>query len=366
MAAERYESTYHDPAPLGGPLRFGFSGRTVQNRFLKSPITERLATWHPKEPSKRGVPTKEIINLYRRWGEGSYGVIVSGNVMTEDEHLEAPGNLVIPRGSPFEGDRFDAYRELAAAGKRQGSTFVLQISHPGRQAYSILLNTSVQPNRISASDVQLQGEIFGMTFAKPKAINKSEILQVIDGFAHAAVYAYKAGFDRVDELEKREFDYVELIGGTFEALAFHHARESTIKREAFFLEFADIIAQELKKTKVYVTGGLRTVQGMVRALDTVSGVGIGRPACHKFDLPKRILNQGVQGALDYLMTDVASGLQVRLVGHDKEPLDLTRLEHLGVFQRSMQNWIEEAAADHDNWKPGWPGVDSNAMDLMLF
>jgi 2,4-dienoyl-CoA reductase-like NADH-dependent reductase (Old Yellow Enzyme family) len=35
------------------------------------------------------------------------------------------------------------------------------------------------------------------------------------------------------ELEKREFDFVELTGGTYEALAFHHARESTIQREAF-------------------------------------------------------------------------------------------------------------------------------------
>jgi 2,4-dienoyl-CoA reductase-like NADH-dependent reductase (Old Yellow Enzyme family) len=61
-----------------------------------------------------------------------------------------------------------------------------------------VLDKSVQPNPISASDVQLQGEMFGKTFAKLKAINKDEILQVIDGFAHAAEYAYKAGFDGVE------------------------------------------------------------------------------------------------------------------------------------------------------------------------
>jgi 2,4-dienoyl-CoA reductase-like NADH-dependent reductase (Old Yellow Enzyme family) len=38
-------------------------------------------------------------------------------------------------------------------------------------------------------------------------------------------------------LEEATFDFVELSGGTYQAMA--HERESTRKREAFFLEFAD-------------------------------------------------------------------------------------------------------------------------------
>lgn len=34
-------------------------------------------------------------------------------------------------------------------------------------------------------------------------------------------------------LERHEFDYVELSGGTYQSLAFGHKRESTRKREAF-------------------------------------------------------------------------------------------------------------------------------------
>jgi 2,4-dienoyl-CoA reductase-like NADH-dependent reductase (Old Yellow Enzyme family) len=76
-----------------------------------------------------------------------------------------------------------------------------------------------------------------------------------------------------------QFDFVELSGGTYEQLTFRHKRESTKKREAFFLEFAEAIVPGLQKTKTYVTGGLRTVGAMVEAPKTVDGVGFARPVC---------------------------------------------------------------------------------------
>lgn len=110
------------------------------------------------------------------------------------------------------------------------------------------------------------------------------------------------------ELEKHGFDYVELSGGTYQELAFEHKRESTKKREAFFLEFADTIIPELKKTKAYVTGGLRTTEGMVKALNTVHGVGLARPVCHEFDLPQKILDGKVDSALQVLIDEQNFGL----------------------------------------------------------
>lgn len=118
------------------------------------------------------------------------------------------------------------------------------------------------------------------------------------------------------ELEKNGFDYVELSGGTYQSLGFKHERESSRKREAFFLEFADQIIPQLKKTKAYVTGGLRTVDAMVKALDTVHGVGLGRPAAQEIDFPKKVLEGKVQSTIAYLFdeqdfgsTNVAAGTQ---------------------------------------------------------
>lgn len=132
----------------------------------------------------------------------------------------------------------------------------------------------------------------------------------------------KGGFSPEDcaelceELERHGFDHVELSGGTYEQFAFEHKRESTKKREAFFIEFADQIVPRLHKTKAYVVGGLRTVGAMVKALDSVHGVSLARPVTHEFDLPKKILEGKVKSAIQYQLdeqdfgvTNVAAGTQ---------------------------------------------------------
>jgi 2,4-dienoyl-CoA reductase-like NADH-dependent reductase (Old Yellow Enzyme family) len=100
------------------------------------------------------------------------------------------------------------------------------------------------------------------------------------------------------ELEQHAMDFVELSGGTYESLGFSYKRESTKQREAFFLEFADMIVPQLKKTKVYVTGGLRTTAKMVDALKTVHGIGFARPVTHEFDFAKKLLEGKVMSAID--------------------------------------------------------------------
>lgn len=72
----------------------------------------------------------------------------------------------------------------------------------------------------------------------------------------------------------------------------------------------------MKKTKAYVTGGLRTVKAMVDALQTVDGVGIARPATHEFDFPAKVLKGEANSAINLLidednfgLTNVAAGTQ---------------------------------------------------------
>ena len=388
MAQKRHQGHGDvDLAPLQEPLQFQFSGKTVPNRLMKSAMTERLASWHPSEIARRGVPSRELINVYRRWGEGAYGLILTGNVMIEYDHLEAAGNTVVPRDAEFSGERFERFRELASAAKAHGSLVVMQLSHPGRQ-----VGEHIQPYPISASDVRLEGEVLSLTFAKPRPMEEADFKAVIDGFAHAAEYAYRCGYDGVQlhaahgyllaqflspttnkrtdqyggsitnrgrlimeiaaeirrrvtdssfslgiklnsvefqedgltpeecadlcaDLERAQFDYVELSGGTYQKLAFEHSRESTRQREAYFIDFADLIVPRLGSIKSYVTGGLRTACAMVEALRTVDGVGLGRPAASEFDLPWKILHGQAPGALlslsdeDFSTTLLAAGTQ---------------------------------------------------------
>lgn len=120
-------------------------------------------------------------------------MIVTGNVMTQYEHLEAAGNPIIPADAPCEGERFEAFRDLATASKAEGALIIAQVSHPGRQVAEL-----IQKNPISASDVQLQANLMGLTFAKPRPATEQDIKDVIEGFAHAAEYLEKAGFDGIN------------------------------------------------------------------------------------------------------------------------------------------------------------------------
>ncbi|KAF2154191.1 FMN-linked oxidoreductase [Myriangium duriaei CBS 260.36] len=432
----RYDSEGVSAAPLGKDLSFPFSGKTASNRFLKAAMTERLSSWDPKNLDARGVPSDNLINVYKRWGEGQYGLILTGNIMIEFDQLEAAGNPIIPRTSGFDGDRFEAFRKLAKASKAHGSLIVGQVSHPGRQCAS-----NIQSDPVSASDVQLEGNIMGMTFNKPHAASEDEIQRVIDGFAHAAEFLEKAGYDgielhgahgyllaqflspttnrRTDKwggslenrariiieiakavrtrvssnfivgiklnsvefqdqgfspddakklcsmLETNKFDFVELSGGTYENLAFKHKRDSTKKREAFFLEFAEQIAPVLKQTKTYVTGGFKTAGAMVKALDVVDGVGLARPACQEPHLPADILGGKVKGAIklrlddsDFGLTNVAAGTQIRQLGKDQEPIDLSNEENEKGFMQDMKKWGEMMGSDKTGEKFGYVDIES--------
>ncbi|KAJ8059453.1 hypothetical protein OCU04_011116 [Sclerotinia nivalis] len=427
----RYESSSSDASPLGMPLKFEFSGKVAQNRFLKGAMSERQASWDPKDLKARGIPSTNLVNVYKRWGEGEYGQILTGNIMIEYDHLEGMGNPIIPLEAPFEGERFERFAAMAKEGKAHGSLMVGQVSHPGRQVES-----RVQPNPISASDVQLEENSMGMSFNKPRPATQEDIDSIVDKFAHAAEYLEKAGFDGIqlhgahgyllaqflskttnkrtdkyggslenrfriiqeiaDEIHKRvkpdfiigikmnsvefqedgftpedsktacqalegaRFDYVELSGGTYQESGFVHKRESTKKRENFFLEFAEEIVKPLTKTKTYVTGGFKTVGAMVAALDTVDGVGLGRAAAQEFRLPKDILEGRITGAKklaisddEFLLAFMAAGTQMRQVGNDHEPVDLSIKENVELLLKELGAFGAKMAADKEMKEYGY-------------
>lgn len=435
-SSTRYESEKVDPSPLGQPLHFEFANRDAPNRFLKGAMTERISSWDPNNLEARGIPSKNLQNVYKRWGEGGIGLNLTGNIMFEYDHLEAMGNPIIPVDAPFEGERFEAFKELARQAKIEGNLIVGQVSHPGRQ-----VEQRIQKNPISASDVHLDKEIMGMKFAKPRAATSEDIARFIEGWAHAAEYLEKAGYDgielhgahgyllaqflsqttnlRTDKyggslenrarlivevaqevrrrtspnfilgikmnsvefqekgfqpeeakelaaiLEANKFDFIELSGGTYEALGFGHKRESTKAREGFFLEFADAITPQLKKTKVYVTGGFKTAGAMVKALQTVDGVGLARPVCQEPRLCKDILAGRVQGAIkmqmdedDFGMTNVAAGTQIRQIGKDQEPIDLSKTENLEAFKKDMGAWFQGLSQDTKMEKYGFIDLET--------
>lgn len=69
MAVQRYEADGDGDVVakrLAEPLTFFFSKRTLRSRLFKASMGETLATWDAQDAEACGVPTKELIELYKR------------------------------------------------------------------------------------------------------------------------------------------------------------------------------------------------------------------------------------------------------------------------------------------------------------
>ncbi|MEH3156016.1 MAG: nitroreductase family deazaflavin-dependent oxidoreductase [Gordonia paraffinivorans] len=167
------------PAPsatLASPLRLP-NGQVLGNRIMKSALSEGLA-------GADHLPGERIGALYRRWSDGGFGLVVTGNVMVDRRHLGEPGNVVLEADSDLDG-----FRSWAKTVQDGGSPVWMQLNHPGRQA-SPLASThhAVAP---SSRGVAIPG------VPAPRALTDAEIGDIVERFATAAARADAAGFDGV-------------------------------------------------------------------------------------------------------------------------------------------------------------------------
>ncbi|MFL6107813.1 MAG: NADH:flavin oxidoreductase/NADH oxidase family protein [Marmoricola sp.] len=309
-------------ASLADPLDLP-SGVRLPNRIAKAALSEALG-------DADNSPDDRIVTLYRRWAQGGYGLLITGNIMVDRAHLGEPGNIVIEDGR--------ALAELTAWSKAAhdgGAAIFAQLNHPGRQ--SNLLNIGHQPVAPSAVPLALPGA------ATPRELTTGEIEEIIERFATAAKVCEDAGFDgvqlhaahgylvtqflspltnlREDEwggdstrrmrfllevvrrvrgrvspgfavavkLNSADFqrggfaeqdsravvaalaheavDLIEVSGGNYEAPAMSGSESpSTRAREAYFLDYARSVRDAAGAVPLAVTGGFRTRAGMEEAL----------------------------------------------------------------------------------------------------
>ena len=105
-------------------------------------------------------------------------------------------------------------------------------------------------------------------------------------------FSEEESLDTIKALSEAGIDLIEISGGTYEAPAMTgvRAKESTRKREAYFLEFAEK-ARATVSTPLMLTGGFRTADGMAAAIDSgaVDLVGLARLLAIEPDAPNRLL-----------------------------------------------------------------------------
>lgn len=151
-------------------------------------------------------------------------------------------------------------------------------------------------------------------------------------------FSEEESLDVVRALSEAGIDLIEISGGTYEApvmagVTREPVKESTRKREAYFLEFAEK-AREATKTPLMVTGGFRSVAGMSAAVESgaTDFVGIARLLAIEPDAPLRLVaGQEPREAVRPIKTGIAAidkmallevawyARQLRRMGHGGEP-----------------------------------------------
>jgi len=149
----------------------------------------------------------------------------------------------------------------------------------------------------------------------------------------------KGGFTEEESMEvvkilsKEGIDLIEISGGTYEAPAMMGKRhkESTVKREAYFMDYVEK-ARTITKTPLMLTGGFRTASIMKEAVasNQLDIIGLARPFCvfpniandifseSRTDFTTDIKKTGVKG-LDGAMNIVWYEAQIRRLGLGKVP-----------------------------------------------
>ncbi len=156
-------------------------GAEIPNRLCKAAMTEGLA-----DPN--GAATESLVRLYGIWSDGGAGLLLSGNVQIDGDHLERPGNVIVD-AQPSEAARA-AIEAWVRAGTRAGNHFWAQISHAGRQCQKIV---NPRPKAPSAVKLGLPGGQFGV----PVPMSEEDIEAVIASFARCAKVLVDAGFTGV-------------------------------------------------------------------------------------------------------------------------------------------------------------------------
>jgi 2,4-dienoyl-CoA reductase-like NADH-dependent reductase (Old Yellow Enzyme family) len=156
-------------------------GAVLANRMAKAAITEGLA-------DPRGWPTEELERLYRRWSQGGFGLMITGNVIVDGAHLERPGNVIL--ADEVTPEQMAKLRSWAKIGTQDGAHLWAQLSHSGRQTQKAINPRPLSPSAIA---VGLPGRLFGA----PQEMTEDDIVETIGRFASAARICKDAGFTGV-------------------------------------------------------------------------------------------------------------------------------------------------------------------------
>lgn len=344
------------PTTIGSPLTLR-SGLTVFNRLAKAATSEKLA--NARDDASAGLAT-----LYERWGRGGAGLAITGNVIVERGGREGRGNVVVEDDSGLPALRAWAERAQAAgmpllvqlnhAGRQAPLSVARRPVAPSAVPLAGFAGLAARPRALDDREIEVLIERFAFAaavlqragfagvqlhaahgyllsqFLSPLTNRRTDrwggsldnrmrlLLATLRAVRAATAPGFTVGvklnsadFQRggftedesmrvVETLDGDGVDFIEVSGGTYEAIAmFGHGeqRASTRAREAYFLDYVERVRARIR-TPLMLTGGFRTAAAMNEAVGAgaVDLVGLARPLIVEPDLPARLLDGTAAGA----------------------------------------------------------------------
>jgi 2,4-dienoyl-CoA reductase-like NADH-dependent reductase (Old Yellow Enzyme family) len=325
------------------------NGVTIKNRFFKAALSETLA----KKDDSPSHTLVNLYRTWARGGAGlvlTGNVMIDrralgepGNVVVEDERdlvlleewakagtengtqlwmqLNHPGKQsaktlskepVAPSAIPLSGDVKDFFNLPRALTVEEIEDLIIRFGNTARiakkagftgvqihAAHGYLINQFLSPHHNIRRD-EWGGSLENrMRFLVRvyKEIRKQVGEQFPIGIKLNSSDFQRGGFTEEESMEVAKkiselgVDLIEISGGNYEnpKMMGAEVRESTKKREAYFIEYAEKVRKRIT-TPLVVTGGFRSLDGMTKAL-TDSGidmVGIGKAFTLVPDLPNKI------------------------------------------------------------------------------
>ena len=269
-------------------------GVTARNRLVKAAMEENMS-------SMGNIPGESLYSLYRYWAHGNLGMIITGNVMVDKGAMTGPGGVALEKDTDLA-----PFQKWAKIIKSNGALAIMQINHPGRQVFKAMKGKAIapsavpldmgkhsklfaQPREMTCQDIHDVCKRYLLTqFLSPltnqrqdewggSIINRARLLINIVSQVRAVCskdfivmvklnsadfqkngFSFDDACEVVNRLEALGVDVVELSGGSYEAPAMQGQTrdDTTLAREAYFLEFAQAL---VSKTDIplMTTGGIK-------------------------------------------------------------------------------------------------------------
>ena len=172
--------------PLFNPVRLG--SIDLANRMAVAPMTRVSAT-------ADGVPTADMVDYYRAFAEGGFGLIISEGIYTDKAYAQGyinqPG-LTDPRQRA-------GWAQVVDQVHRAGGRVIAQLMHAGGLSQgNPHREGSVAPSSLQPKGAQLSIYRGDGDYCVPREMSLAEIEEARQGFVSAAVMARAAGFDGVE------------------------------------------------------------------------------------------------------------------------------------------------------------------------